>query len=56
MEWKYVEKLEDKNGYIPFAIAEFGDIICINVKNGNIELYNHEMNEFERVCENIDFF
>lgn len=43
-------------GYIPFAIAEFGDIICINVKNGNIELYNHELDEFERVCESIDVF
>ena len=43
-------------GYIPFAIAEFGDIICINVKNGNVVLYNHELDEFERVCESIDVF
>lgn len=45
-----------EKGFIPFAITEFGDVICINNKNGNIELYLHELEEFEYVCENIEQF
>lgn len=42
--------------YIPFANTEFGDTICINNKNANIELYNHEADRFEYISENIETF
>lgn len=46
-----------KKGYIPFAITEFGDLICVNNINQSIEMFLHEMNEFEYVCNMIeDFF
>ena len=46
-----------ERNFIPFAIDGFGNVICINNKNRNVELYNHEMDRFEYVCENIeDFF
>ena len=46
-----------KKGFIPFAITEFGDVICINCKNENIELYLHELDIFEYISKNIeDFF
>ncbi len=45
-----------KKGYIPFAITEFGDIICVNVENSNIELYIQEQDKFEYVCKSIDLF
>ena len=43
-------------GYIPFAITEFGDIICIENKSGKILLYMHELNAFEYVCDDIEAF
>ena len=43
-------------GYIPFAISEFGDLICIDNKSGNIKLYMHEQDVFEYVCEKIENF
>lgn len=45
-----------KKGYIPFAITEFGDIICIKIKSGIIELYMHEQDEFEYICETLEIF
>ncbi len=30
----------NKRGYIPFAITEFGDVLCIKTNNGCVELYN----------------
>lgn len=45
-----------KKGYIPFAVAEFGDVICVNNINGYIELYNHESDKMELICENISIF
>ena len=45
-----------KKGYIPFANTAFGDVICLNNKNENIELYLHEIDKFEYVCENIEQF
>ena len=45
-----------KQGYIPFAITEFGDIVCIKVENSNIELYIQEQDKFEYVCKSIDLF
>ncbi len=45
-----------KKGYIPFAITEFGDVICIKIDNESIELYLHELDKFEYVCDNIEKF
>ena len=45
-----------REGYIPFAITEFGDVICIKIDNGFIELYLHELDTFEYVCDNIEKF
>lgn len=45
-----------RKGYIPFAITEFGDIICVNVENSNIELYIQEQDKFEYVCKSMDLF
>lgn len=42
--------------YIPFAITPFGDIICINKKTKAVELYLHEENKFEYICDDIDDF
>lgn len=43
-------------GYIPFGITEFGDVICINPLNYSIEIYLHELDTFEYICENIETF
>lgn len=40
-------------GLLPFAITEFGDIICLNSKNNKIELYLHELDKYEKICDNI---
>lgn len=45
-----------KRGYIPFGITEFGDLVCINNKNKRVELYLHELDKFEYVCDNIEKF
>lgn len=45
-----------KKGYIPFAITEFGDVICININNQNIELYLHELGDFEFICNDLSEF
>ena len=45
-----------KRGYIPFAITEFGDLVCINTKNNNVELYLHENETFDKICDNIESF
>ncbi len=45
-----------EKGFIPFAITVFCDVICINNKNENIELYLHELDTFEYICKNIDEF
>lgn len=45
-----------KKGYIPFAITEFGDIICVDNNNQNIELYLHETAGFEKISEKIEEF
>lgn len=42
-------------GYIPFAITEFGDVICES-KEQAIYLYKHELDEFEYVAENVEEF
>ena len=45
-----------RKGYIPFAITEFGDAICVNIDNEFIGLYLHEQDKFEYVCDNIEKF
>ena len=45
-----------KKGYIPFAITEFGDVLCINNENKNIELYIHETDKFENINKDIEEF
>lgn len=45
-----------RKGYIPFAITEFGDAICVNIDNEFIGLYLHELDKFEYVCDNIEKF
>ena len=45
-----------RKGYIPFAITEFGDAICIKIDNESIELYLQELDKFEYVCDNIEKF
>lgn len=45
-----------KIGYIPFAITEFGDLVCINNENKSVELYLHESETFENVCDKIETF
>lgn len=46
-----------KKGYIPFAVTEFGDLVCINNENKSVKLYLHENETFENICDNIkDFF
>lgn len=47
-------KLIDK-GYVPFAITEFGDVICES-KEQAIYLYTHELNEFDYVAKNVEEF
>jgi len=42
-------------GYVPFAITEFGDVICES-KEETIYLYKHESDEFEYITENIRKF
>lgn len=42
-------------GYIPFAITEFGDVICES-KEHAIYLYKHELDEFDYVAVNVEEF
>lgn len=42
-------------GYIPFAVTEFGDVICES-KEETIYLYKHESDEVEYVAENVKEF
>lgn len=39
-------------GYIPFAITEFGDVICES-KEQTIYLYKHESDEVEFIAVNV---
>ena len=45
-----------KKGYIPFAITEFGDVVCINNETRCVVLYLHETENFENVCDKINVF
>lgn len=45
-----------KKEYIPFAITEFGDLICINNDNKEGELYLHETDVFEFICRDLNTF
>jgi len=42
---------------LPFAVTEFGDLICYNKNTNEIELYLHEQDKCEKICDNIlEFF
>lgn len=49
------EEIFDK-GLIPFANTEFGDVICINNKTNEVELYLHELDKTEKICDSISEF
>lgn len=49
------EEIFDK-GLIPFANTEFGDIICLNNKTNEVELYLHELDKTEKICDSISEF
>lgn len=48
------EELSDR--YIPFAIDNFGNLICFNVDNDNIVFINHEDKNVEIAAENFTEF
>jgi len=43
-------------GYIPFALTPSGDLICINFEKLSVELYLHESDTFEWICNDIKEF
>lgn len=43
-------------GYLPFAITPSGDLICINFEKLSVELYLHESDTFEWICNDINNF
>ena len=43
-------------GLIPFAITAFGDVICLNNKINEVELYLHELDKTEKICDSISEF
>lgn len=49
------EKIFNK-GLIPFAVTEFGDIICINTETSEVELYLHEQDKTEKISDGISEF
>ena len=51
----YTEFFDEK--LLPFAVTEFGDIVCYNLNTNIIELYLHEQDKCEKICDNIiEFF
>lgn len=44
-----------KNKYIPFAVTEFGDVLCLDDEK-QVVLYLHESDSFERVCKDVCSF
>lgn len=42
--------------YIPFANTPSGDIVCIEIYSNKVELYIHELEIFEFICEDIEIF
>ena len=51
----YTEVFDKK--LLPFAVTEFGDLICYNEKSNEIDLYLHEQDKCEKICDNIlEFF
>lgn len=56
--WKLFEwnKEELKNRYIPFAIDNFGNLICFDGNNDKIVFINHENLSIEIIADNFDAF
>ena len=56
--WKSFEACKEKLNdiFIPFAIDNFGNLICFNISNDNIIFLNHENLTIEIVAENFDDF
>jgi len=44
------------NLFIAFAIDNFGNLICFDMRNDNIIFWNHEKNEKEFVAKSFDEF
>ncbi len=56
--WKVFEwnREELSNRYIPFAIDNFGNIVCFDKENDNIVFLNHENSSIEFVADNFEIF
>ena len=56
--WKIVEwdKEELRNRFVPFAIDNFGNLICFDKLNDNIVFLEHETLRQEKVADSFDDF
>ena len=56
--WKIFEwnKEELINKYIPFAIDNFGNLICFDANNDQIVFVNHEDTSVEKISNSFDAF
>lgn len=56
--WKIFEwnKEELTNKYVPFAIDNFGNIICFDANNDKIIFLNHEDLVVETIADNFETF
>ena len=56
--WKIFEwnKEELTNKYVPFAIDNFGNLICFDASNDKIVFINHEDMSVEFIADNFDSF
>ena len=52
-EWKK-EQLGDK--YVPFAIDNFGNLICFDANNDHIVFLNHEKSSVENIADSFSSF
>lgn len=56
--WKVSDwnKEELSNKYIPFAIDNFGNLICFDINTDKIVFINHENMTIEIIADNFDSF
>lgn len=52
-EWK---KEQFENKYVPFAIDNFGNLICFDADNDHIVFLNHENSSVENVADSFSSF
>lgn len=57
----YILKFQDfdseyKARLVPFAMLEFGDLICFDRDAGGVVLYNHELDEIQNVANSFTDF